>query len=177
MDVDVLLLAAGIFTLRVIGNMITTVRLVTIMRNQKPAALLLGVLESLVFALALGSVVSNLDNLWNLGAYCFGYAIGGYLGMILEQRLVRRFVSVLIISAAHGPDIAAAIREAGYGATETLGRGARGDVESVTVVVGHRDVSKVIHITHEIDEHAFVTMDELRSISRGYFRVARPEQR
>ncbi len=177
MDVDVLLLAVGIFTLRVIGNMITTVRLVTIMRNQKLAALWLGVLESLVFAVALGSVVTNLDNLWNLTAYCFGYAIGGYLGMLLEQRLVRRFVSILIISAAHGPEIAAAIRDAGYGATETMGRGARGDVESVTVVVGHRDVGKVTHIAHAIDEQALVTMDELRSISRGYFRVARPEQR
>ncbi|WP_119067142.1 DUF5698 domain-containing protein [Aggregatilinea lenta] len=177
MDVDVLLAATGIFTLRVVGNMITTVRLVNIVRNQKLAALLLGALESLVFALALGSVVSNLDNLWNLSAYCFGYAIGGYLGMLLEQRLVHRFVSVLIISPLYGPQIAAAIRDAGYGATETMGRGARGEVETVTVVVGHREVNKVIGIAHEVDEHAFVMLDELRSISRGYFRMARPEQR
>lgn len=172
-----LLVAAAIFFLRVIGNMITTVRLVTIVHNQRLGALVLGVLESLVFALALGSVVTNLDNLWNLGAYSFGYAIGGYLGMILEQRLVQRFVRVLIISPTRAHEMATAIREAGFGATESTGMGARGSVGSVTVVVGHRDVGRLSRIVHTIDRDAFVTIDELRSISRGYFRMARPEQR
>lgn len=177
MESDVLLTAGGIFLLRIIGNMITTVRLVTIVRGQKITATVLAVLESLVFALALGGVVNNLNNLWNLGAYSVGYALGGYLGMLLEQRLVQRFVSVLIISPQRAHEVAVAIREAGFGATEGTGMGASGLVGSVTAVVSHRDVNKVARIAQQIDDQAFVTTDELRSISRGYFRVARPEQR
>ena len=72
MDTDVLLTAGGIFLLRVVGNMITTFRLVLIVRGQKLPSTIMAALEALVFALALGSVVSNLGNVWNLTAYCVG---------------------------------------------------------------------------------------------------------
>ncbi len=177
MDADILLAAGGIFLLRVIGNIITTLRLVTIMHGNRPWTFILGVLESLIFAVAIGTVVSNLDDLWNLAAYCVGYAVGGYLGMVLEQRLVQRYVSVQVISASSAHAIAEAIRGAGFGATEHWGQGARSEVGSVTAVVGHRDANRVMRLAHAIDADAFVTMEELRSIARGFFRVARPEQR
>jgi uncharacterized protein YebE (UPF0316 family) len=177
MDADVLLGAGGIFVLRVVGNMITTLRLITIMRGQRFVSTFLAIFEALIFAVALGSVVSNLDNLWNLSAYCLGYAAGGYLGMLVEHQFIQRYVSVNIISPAQWHEIATAIRAAGFGATEIIGQGIRGDVGTVRVVVGHRDVGRVLKLVQSIDPDAFVTTDELRAISRGYFRVARPEQR
>ncbi len=170
MDFDVLLGATGIFVLRVLGNMITTVRLVTLVRGQKIASFLLAILESLIFAVTIGGVVSNLDNMWNLGAYCLGYAVGGYLGMVLEQRLIQRFVSIEAISQHGAHKVATALRAAGYGATEGWGEGAEGRVGSVTAVVPHQEVNKVINIIQDVDPKAFVMMDELRAITRGYFR-------
>jgi uncharacterized protein YebE (UPF0316 family) len=176
LDVNVLLGAGGIFLLRVVGNMLTTIRMVMIIRGQKLPSFLLANAEALIFALALASVVTNLGNMWNLTAYCLGYAIGGYLGLELESRFIQRFVSVHIISPKLSHDIAVAIRQAGFGATEGWGQGADGWVGSVTVVVGHQEVKNVLKITQEIDQQAFVTMEELRKISRGYFRFARPER-
>lgn len=176
MDLNVLVTAGGIFVLRVIGNMLTTVRMVMIIRGQKLPSFVLANLEALIFALALASVVTNLGNIWNLTAYCLGYALGGYLGLELEQRIIQRFVSVHIISPKRSHDIAVAIRKAGYGATEGWGQGAEGWVGSVTAVVGHQQVKDVLKIIQEVDPEAFVTMEELRKISRGYFRFARPER-
>ncbi len=177
MDSEVLLGAAGIFALRVIGNMITTLRLIWIVRGQKMISAVAGAFEALVFAVAIGSVVSNLDNLWNMGAYCIGYAVGGYIAMVLEQRLVRRYVAVHIISPEHGHEVAEAIRAAGHGATELFGRGARGEVGSVTAVVGHLEVDDVVREVRRVDPNAFITLEELRAISQGYFRrFARPER-
>ena len=177
MDSQVLLTAGGIFVLRVFGNMITTIRLVLIVRGQKLSSTLLAVLEALIFAVALGSVVSNLDNLWNLTAYCVGYAVGGYLGMDLEQRMIQRFVSIHVISPHKAHEIAVAVRAAGYGATESGGQGAEGHVGWVTAVVGHQQVNAVVRTVHEVDPNAFVMMEELRAISQGYFRrLARHER-
>jgi len=173
----VILAAGGIFVLRVVGNMLTTVRLITIMRGQKFISSVIGFFEALIFAVALAGVVTNLSDPWNLTAYCLGYAVGGYLGMVLEQRLVQRFVSIQIISPQLAHEVALAIREAGYGATESQGMGAAGLVGTVTTVVGHRDVDRVIRLAHQIDPNAFVTMEELRGIARGHFRrLARPER-
>jgi len=177
METQVLLEAGGIFLLRVIGNMITTLRLIWIVRGQKLISSVAGAFEALVFAVAIGSVVANLDNLWNMGAYCIGYAVGGYVAMALEQRWVRRYVAVRIISPDHGQAVAAAIRAAGHGATETAGRGARGEVSSVTAVVTHLAVDDVVRVARRVDPDAFITLEELRGISQGYFRrFTRPER-
>jgi uncharacterized protein YebE (UPF0316 family) len=176
MDLDTALVASGIFLLRVVGNMITTMRMVFIVRGQKVISTVLATVEALVFALALGSVVTNLGEIPNLGAYCLGYALGGYLGLSLEQRLVQRFVAIRAISPRHAHEVAEAIRKAGYGATETWGRGAEGQVGEVTAVVGHQQVKTVLRVIQETDPKAFVMMEELRSISRGYIRLARHER-
>ncbi len=167
-------LVAAIFALRVIGNMMTTIRTVMIVRSQKFWSSVIGLFEALIFALALGSVVTNLNNIWNLAAYCIGYAVGGYLGLELEYRLVQRYVSVQVISPQFAHPIAQAIRQAGYGATESWGRGVEGQVGTVTAVVGHQQVSEVVRIARTIDPDAFILMEELRGISQGYFgRLAR----
>jgi uncharacterized protein YebE (UPF0316 family) len=91
--------------------------------------------------------------------------------------LVQRYVSVHVISPTHAHEIAEAIRGAGYGATELWGHGARGEVGSVTAVVSHHDTNRLLKLAHGIDPDAFVTMEELRAISHGYFRAARHDQR
>lgn len=177
MDLETLAVAGGIFVLRVIGNVITTLRLVLIVRGEKLWSSIAGTIEALIFAVALGGVVSSLDNIWNLTAYSVGYGVGGYVGLVIEGRLVTRFVSVRIISQKRAHDIAVAVREAGYGATESLGQGAAGTVGTVTVVVRHRQVNDVVRVANQIDPAAFVTMEELRGIERGHFRrLARPER-
>lgn len=177
MELEALALAGGIFALRVVGNMITTVRLVMLMRGYRLVTMTLAALESLIFAVALGSVVQNLGNVLNLTAYCTGYAIGGYLGMELESRLVKRYVSVHVISPTLAHEIAQAVRAAGFGATESWGQGAEGQVGSVTIVVGHREVQQVANIVQAVDPQAFTMMEELRAISRGHFRrLMRPER-
>jgi uncharacterized protein YebE (UPF0316 family) len=170
MDWDMWLGVGGIFVLRVVGNMFTTLRLILIVRGQKLLSSIFAVLESLIFAVALGSVVSNLDNIPNLISYGVGYAVGGYLGVTLEQHFIQRFIAIQIISPTYAHDIALAVREAGYGATESWGLGGGGQVGSVTVVVGHQQVKDVNKIVQRIDPNAFVMIEELRGISHGYFR-------
>ncbi|MBN1565417.1 MAG: DUF2179 domain-containing protein [Anaerolineae bacterium] len=177
MAFDVILAAVGIFVLRVFGNMITTIRLIVIVRGQKLSATILGFLEALIFAVALGSVVTNLDNIVNLMAYSSGYAVGGYLGMVIENRLIQRFISVQALSMRYAHDIAVAIRKAGYGATESWGEGAEGHHGVVTAVVGHHQVSEIIQVVESVDPKAFVTMSELRGTAHGHFRrLLRPER-
>jgi uncharacterized protein YebE (UPF0316 family) len=176
-SLEVLTVAGGIFLLRVIGNMLTTLRTVMLVRGQKIQSSILAIFESLVFAVALGSVVSNLGNIANLTAYVMGYAIGGYLGLVVEGRLIQKFVAVQVISPRHAHDIAQAIREVGYGATESWGMGGGGQVGSVTAVVGHHQVKEVCQVVKGVDPAAFVMMEELRGISQGYFRrLLRPER-
>ena len=170
-ELEILLGVLAIFALRIFGVAISTLRMLIMIQGRRLWSVVMGFFESLVFAVAIGSVVTQLDNVWNLMAYCGGFAVGTYVGMLLEARFITTFVTVSITSPHMGHQIAEAVREAGFGATESWGQGAEGLVGMVRAVVQRRDVPQVIECVNAIDEKAFVTLDETRAVSHGYLRL------
>ncbi|MBN2472318.1 MAG: hypothetical protein JXN59_16455 [Anaerolineae bacterium] len=167
-DMQVLLGALGIFALRIVGISISTVRVLITVQGRRAVSSFLGFFEALVFALALGSVVNELDNVMNLMAYCLGFAVGTYVGMWLEEKFIVNYVTIQVVSLHNAHQIADAVREAGFGATEAWGQGAKGLVGSVRIVVLRRDVRRVVAYATEVDPDAFVTLDETRAVRHGW---------
>lgn len=176
LDIQILLGALGIFSLRLIGVSISTVRMLILVQGRRMLSSVLGFFESLVFALAIGSVVTQLDNIWNLFAYCGGFAVGTYLGMIVESHFIENFVTVNIVSPHASRTVAEAVRGAGFGATETWGQGADGLVGSIRVVCRRRDFKTILKVVQSVDADAFVTLDETRAVRHGWLRAQRPMQ-
>lgn len=173
LDTTILLGALAIFALRVVAVTISTVRMLILVQGRRFLSTVMGFFESLLFAVALGGVVTQLDNVWNLMAYSLGFATGTYLGMVLEARVVTNFLTVNIISPKHAHKIAEAIRAAGFGATEMIGVGADGMVGSVRAVVRRSESRQVLDVVNRIDGDAFVTLDETRAIRHGWLRAGR----
>lgn len=169
-DSQIVIGALIIFALRILGVAISTVRMLILVQGRKGLSSVLGFFETLVFALAIGPVVNELNNIWNLMAYSGGFAVGTYVGMMIEARFIVNFVTVTAVSAHDSHKIADAIREAGHGATEAWGQGADGLVGSVRTVLRRREVQRVVKVINEIDPDAFVTMDETRAVRHGYVR-------
>jgi uncharacterized protein YebE (UPF0316 family) len=61
-------------------------------------------------------------------------------------------------------------RQAGYGVTEMVGKGLRGTVHVVTTVVKRRDIPSVMGRVSEVDERAFVTVDDASRVYRGHLK-------
>ncbi len=165
-----------IFVLRVIGVTLATVRVLIMMRGKKLVSASIGFFEVLVYALAIGPVVNNLSNVWNLVGYSLGFAVGTLVGMWLEERLALGYASVRIVSKYKGHAVASAIRDAGYGATIEWGQGRTGAVGLVVATVRRKEVDAVCNLADRIDPTAFVTVEETRTIRRGYMRIARHER-
>jgi uncharacterized protein YebE (UPF0316 family) len=162
-----------IFVLRVLGVTLSTIRVLLMTRGRKSVSAVLGFFEVLVYAVAIGKVVQDLNNIPNLLSYCLGFSVGTLLGMWLEERLAIGFATVRIISSSKGHRIATAIREAGYGATEDRERGKDGFVGTVTTVVRRREVNTVCATIYQVAPDAFVTIEETRQVAHGYMRAGR----
>lgn len=165
-----------ILMLRVIGVTLATIRVLIMMRGKKLLAASIGFFEVLVYALAIGQVVNDLSNVWNLFGYCLGFALGTLGGMWLEERLALGYASVRIVSRYKGHAVADAIRDAGYGATVEWGQGRTGAVGLVIATVRRKEVDTVCALADKVDPGAFVTIEEARTIRRGYMRIARHER-
>jgi uncharacterized protein YebE (UPF0316 family) len=159
-----------IFAMRVIDMSLDTVRLLFVMRGRKLLAGLIGAVQAAVFILAVSTALRGPLNFWTVLGYASGYGLGVILGMLAEERLAIGFAMFRIYSPARGAAIAAALRAAGHAATEFMAQGKDGTVTVVNAAVPRKDIPAVRAIIDEADEHAFVTVDEVRPLRRGYFR-------
>lgn len=170
---EALSLALLIFILRVVNYAVGTMRLVVITRDQRLLAALLAALEALIFAVVIAGVINDLENVPNLVAYCAGAAVGSYMGMVLEARLVRSYMIINVFANVSGGEIAEALRSAGFGVTSTTGEGRTGAVTTLRSVIDKRDVKRMVSIIQSINPQAFIAAEEARGVSRGWLGVGK----
>lgn len=165
---DVILWVFLIFFLRVANIALGTVRVLFVVRGERLLASIMSFVEALLFLVAIGKVVQDLTNIPNVLAYCVGFAVGTWVGMAIEGKLALGYVLVRIVSLQKGRRIALALREKGYGVTEMLGEGRAGRVGIIDVVAKRKDVPLITSIGCELDENAFITVQEPKEVYRGY---------
>jgi uncharacterized protein YebE (UPF0316 family) len=158
-----------IFALRVLGIAVSTLSTLMTVQGRKVYAVAAGFISSLVYVIAIGKVVTNLNNVWNIIAYSSGFAVGTLVGMMLDQRMALGFAEVRFISTENGHDLADTLRDAGFGVTEMEGRGREETVEVLGVLIPRKEVKNVLKIAKSVDEDAIVTVSEPRLVQRGYW--------
>jgi uncharacterized protein YebE (UPF0316 family) len=160
-----------IFTLRVTDMTLDTLRVLFVIRGRKPLAWVLGFFQSSLWVIAITTVLGNLDNMWNIVGYAGGFATGNVVGMLIEERLAIGHSHMRIISSRRGTAIAEAVRQAGYAATEIAGRGKDGTVAVISCSVARKDINSLKSQVYNIDSEAFITVEEIRPLHRGFWRA------
>lgn len=160
-----------IFFLRLLDMSMDTLRVLYVIRGKRTITWILGFVQSCLWVLAITSVLANLDNVFNIISYAAGFASGNVLGMIIEERLAVGHGNLRIISARRGNAVGEGLREAGFGVTELPGRGKDGMVMIIDISVRRREVKDVYQLVNSIDPDAFITMEDIRPLHRGYWRA------
>jgi len=160
-----------IFGLRLVDMSLDTLRVLFVMRGRKGLAWILGFFQSLVFIIAISSVLTNLGNIYNIIGYAAGFATGNVVGMKIEERLAVGHSLMTIISSMRGAAIATSLRKEGYAVTEIPARGKDGTVTVLNCSVQRKDISNVDTIVLEADSSAFVTVEDMRPVRRGFWRA------
>lgn len=161
-------IAVLIFVLRVFEMSLETLRALFTMRGKKLYVWLIGVVRSAIFVTTIAFVLGNVENLFNVFAYAAGFATGNILGMWLEERLALGFVELRIVSPRRGQAILESLRDEGYAVTELLARGKDGMVSMLSCTVQRKAAPEVERVIHRIDDNAFITAEEVRSVRRGF---------
>jgi uncharacterized protein YebE (UPF0316 family) len=170
-DPQAWLFAFMIFCLRVGDMSLDTLRVLFVVRGKRGTAWVLGFFQSLLFVIAITSVLSHLDNPLNVLGYASGFATGNVLGMFIEERLAVGHIQLTIFSTNRGAAICDALRIAGFGVTEIPGRGKNGTVSVILTNVFRKDVDRLETVILETDPEAFVTREDVRPMRRGYWRA------
>jgi uncharacterized protein YebE (UPF0316 family) len=171
LSLSVWLAALGIFFLRVGDMSLDTIRIVFVVRGRKKLAWVLGFFQSLIFVIAISTVLSHLDNPLNVIGYAAGFATGNVVGMLIEERLAFGHIHLTIMSPMRGSKVSDTLRKNGFAVSEVSARGRDGMVAILHCYVRRKDISTVETIIIESDPDAVVTAEDMRPIMRGFWRA------
>jgi uncharacterized protein YebE (UPF0316 family) len=157
-----------IFVLRIFDVSFATMRVLLAVRGQKVLAPLLGFFEVTIWIFAVGNAIRHLESPLHVLGYAGGFVTGTMVGMWIEEKLAMGLATMRIISRRAGVELAEALRALGCGVTEFSGYGREGRVEVVYTVVQRRRIAAVLQEVDRWDPDAFVTVEEPRSIRRGW---------
>jgi uncharacterized protein YebE (UPF0316 family) len=157
-----------IFALRIVDVSLATVRMLLSVRGYKRLVPLIGFFEVLVWITAVGQAVKFLDSPLHLLGYAAGFAAGAAVGLWIEEKLALGLSALRVMSAHGGVEIAQALRDRGFGVTEFPAYGRDGRMEVIYAVLRRRHLPLALAQVSAWDPDAFVTVEEPRTIHRGW---------
>jgi uncharacterized protein YebE (UPF0316 family) len=174
-SIPVWFLCLLIFALRVCDVTLGTVRTVAIVKGYLSLAVALGFIEVMIWILAVSQVIARIDESIFLAlSFAGGFAAGNAVGILVERRLAMGSSIIRIISAAHGSEIARALRADGHEITIIPGEGAEGPVSLVYAVAPRRQTKDLLHRARSIDSELMFVTEPAHESSRGGAARLRP---
>jgi uncharacterized protein YebE (UPF0316 family) len=161
---------------RITDVSLDTIRTASIIQGRRAFAAALGFFEAVVYICAVAKVLLNMNQPVYALAYGLGFALGTYLGMVIEHRLAfgKQLVRFL---TPKGPQLAEVLRAAKCHVAEVKGHTVDGDQTILCVEVARREAQKVIHLATAVDEHCVCIVHDLRLVDLARPRVPKANAR
>ena len=157
------ILASAIFAARVLDVSFGTLRTIMVFRGYRIYAALLGFCEIMLWILAAGSVIHNLERWYLVVAYAAGFATGNIVGMWIEARLAIGYELVRAISDNRDVDLAEHLRGNRYSVVSIPGfLDDELPVEVVLVTERRRKVPHLMRLIYDLDPEAVCTVTDVK---------------
>jgi len=166
-----LILPVLIFIAQIANVCMETLRIVFLSKGMKYLAPVIAFFEIIIWLLAIVGVLNNLSNVSYFLAYAFGFALGTYVGLVIEEKLSIGMVILRIVTTdGSGEEIAQFLQAENYGTTCLDAKGARGGVKMIISLVNRDDVPRITRHIEETNPGAFFSIEDVKYVNQGVFR-------
>ncbi len=139
----------------------------------KEKAAAMGMLEGVIYVVALGIVFSDLSNYLNMAAYALGFGVGVYIGQIIEQKLAIGFVSIEVNIMNKNEELITHLRNEGFSVSTSEVEGMNNARRYRLDCTARRDREpEFIQIVSNYEPSAFIVSYEPRNFKGGYITKA-----
>jgi len=154
-----------IFIARILDVSMGTLRVIFIAKGFKYYAPIVGFFESVIWLLAISQIVLNINNPFLIVVYGFGFAVGTFTGILLEEKLSLGNARIRFIIRTNYDEILKALECEGHLLTVVTAR-YKGDIAKiVTLLIDRKKVKKVIRIVNDINPKVFYSIEDVRKVS------------
>ncbi|MCM3714851.1 DUF2179 domain-containing protein [Halalkalibacter oceani] len=168
-----MLQALIIFVAQLLFVPVLTLRTIMMVKGMKEKAAAMGMLEGIIYVVALGIVFSDLSNYMNMISYALGFGIGVYIGQIIEQKLAIGYVTIEVNIMQKNEDLTNRLREVGFSVSTAEVEGMNEARRYRLDCTARRDREKeFIEIVSKYEPSAFIVSYEPRNFKGGYITKA-----
>ncbi len=153
-----------IFFARIADVSINTVRVIYMLNGKRFISTVLGFCEALIWLLAIGQILQNLDSWISYIAYAGGFASGIFVGMLIEERLALGNVIVRIITQKDAAKLIGKFREHKYRLTVVDAEGNMGPVNIIFLIVSRQALKEVTELVEITNPQAVFTVESIKSV-------------
>ena len=168
-----MLQALIIFIAQLLFVPVLTLRTITMVKGMKEKAAALGMLEGVIYVIALGIVFSDLSNYLNMASYALGFGVGIYIGQIIEQKLAIGYVSIEVNIMNKNEELTSHLRDEGFSVSTAEVEGMNQARRYRLDCTARRDrEAEFIKIVSTYEPSAFIVSYEPRNFKGGYITKA-----
>lgn len=153
-----------IFFARIGDVSISTIRIIFVMSGKRNVAPILGFFEALIWLLAIGQIITNIDNAMSYIAYASGFAAGTYVGMYIEEKLAIGRVVLRLITKQPVHELLTFLREKDYRYSILDAQGKKGKVNVVFLVLKREKLKELTTAINEYHPNAFYTIEGVKMV-------------
>lgn len=174
---DLPLMPALVFAAELFVVTLGTIRIIFVARGFKLLAPLLGFAEVFIWLFAIGQIMRNLDDPLCFLAFAGGFALGNYVGLVINERLAIGTSAVQIITHKDAGELIRRLACEKFGVTSLEGQGATGPVRVIFTIVKRKEVERVTRLIEEFDPRAFYAIEEMETVNHGIFPMQKVRRR
>lgn len=161
-----------IFVAKLVEVSMATIRNVLINRGEKLKGAIIGFFEVMIWVIVVNQVLDGIsEDPIKLIVYCLAFAMGNYMGVIIENKLAIGTASIqAVVAEEYKNELASALRERGFGVTIVQAEGRNGVVDIFMIYLKRKCIDEAIQLIHEYSPTTFVSVNDVRTLKNGYIR-------
>lgn len=159
-----------ILIVKVFEVSLATTRIVLITKGEKLQGAIIGFFEVIIWVVLASTVLNDITNdPFKVVIYALGFAVGNYVGSILEQKLGIGTIRVEAIVKSHdGDELANQIRGEGFAVTVVEGQGMNFKRHILIMHVPRKRTQDIISLIKESQDNVVITINDVKPIYGGF---------
>jgi len=153
-----------IFFARVCDVTLGTIRIIFVSKGIKYLAPIIGFFEVLLWLLAIGQIMQNLNNVFYFLFYAGGFAAGNFVGIIIDEKLSIGTVGIRVIPKNDVSLLIDALRKAKFSITSADAEGDNGPVKIIYSIIKRKNADLFIKLVKRHDSQAFYSIQDIRYV-------------
>jgi len=155
---------------KIIEVSVSTLRIIFIGKGYRKPGAMLALVEILLWIYIASSVINGIAESPLKGIYySIGFAVGVYLGSIIEDRIgVGKILVQAIVMKEEAKNVTNALRDAGYAVTSINAYGKYKEREVLMIFANRKNKMNIVKLINETDDDALVVANDVSMISGGF---------